>query len=239
MRRFFGAYPNSTQYSILNDYSAALKITYGNSSFLITGDAEINSEMEMIKNKHDLNVDVLRTGHHGSGTSPTTQFLNATSPKYAVISVGKGNKYNHPSRDVLSRLINNGIQVFRTDEHGTIVFTTDGQTYDVNIKQPYQTLPPKEIPTDQPTKLSTINKDNTENTVVQNSSFPTNAVNGKININTASLEELQQIIHIGPERAEELISKRPFSSLDGLTSINGIGAGRLKDIKNEGKAYVQ
>ncbi|QUH26450.1 MBL fold metallo-hydrolase [Serpentinicella alkaliphila] len=231
--------PNSAQYSILNDYSAVLKITYGNSSFLITGDAEINSEMEMIKQKHDLNVDVLRTGHHGSGTSSTSQFLNATSPKYAIVSVGKGNRYNHPSRDVINRLINNGIEIFRTDEFGTIVFSTDGQTYDVNIKKPYQTLPPKDIPTDQPTKLSNINKDNIEKAEVENTSSPNNASNGKININTASLKELQQIIHIGPERAEELISKRPFSSLDGLTSINGIGAGRLKDIKNEGKAYVQ
>lgn len=77
-------------------------------------------------------VDVLKIGHHGSKSSTTSAFLKTVSPKYAVISVGKGNEYGHPAVQILDRLAQAGVKVFRTDESGTIVATTDGETIKID-----------------------------------------------------------------------------------------------------------
>ncbi|MCY9513330.1 ComEC/Rec2 family competence protein [Paenibacillus apiarius] len=114
----------------LNAWSAVLHLTYGNTSFLFTGDAEKKSEGDMVKSGADLRADVYKVGHHGSDTSSSTSFLKAISPKYAVISVGKDNKYSHPKDVVLERLKNAKVKVFRTDIQGTITATSDGE----NIK---------------------------------------------------------------------------------------------------------
>jgi competence protein ComEC len=90
--------PNSSQYESLNNYSAVIKLTYGKTSFLFTGDAEDISENEMLTANYDLKADVLKVGHHGSSSSSTRPFLKAVSPKYAVISVGKDNDYGHSSK---------------------------------------------------------------------------------------------------------------------------------------------
>lgn len=105
--------PNSDNYEGLNDYSVVIKLTHGINSFLFTGDAETVSENEMLGKGHDLKADVLKVGHHGSDTSTTTQFLKAVSPTYAVISVGTGNSYGHPSPSVLNRLSATQIDIYR------------------------------------------------------------------------------------------------------------------------------
>ena len=120
--------PNNDQYEDLNNYSAVLKITFGKVSFLLTGDAEDVSETEMLKSGQDLQATVLKVGHHGSTSSTTSGFLKAVSPKYSVISVGVDNDYGHPAQGTLSRLANAGVQVYRTDQDGTIVATSDGDT---------------------------------------------------------------------------------------------------------------
>lgn len=118
--------PNSSQYDELNNYSIVLKVEFGNNSFLFTGDAEDVSEKEMLSKGFDLKADVLKVGHHGSSSSTTREFLNAVNPKYAVISVGKGNKYGHPNDETIQKLHAKGIEIYRTDESGTIVATSDG-----------------------------------------------------------------------------------------------------------------
>lgn len=123
--------PNSSQYESLNNYSAVIKLTYGKTSFLFTGDAEDISENEMLTANYDLKADVLKVGHHGSSSSSTRPFLKAVSPKYAVISVGKDNDYGHPHKETINRLFESGISVFRTDESGTIIFTTDGDKIEI------------------------------------------------------------------------------------------------------------
>lgn len=126
--------PNSTHYEDLNNYSAVIKITYGKTSFLLTGDAETQSEQEMLKAGYDLKADVLKIGHHGSAYSTSLAFLKAVSPKYAVISVGKNNDYGHPAQVTINRLKYYRIPMYRTDECGTIVATSDGKTITFNVR---------------------------------------------------------------------------------------------------------
>jgi competence protein ComEC len=126
--------PNASSYEEMNNYSVGIHLTYLDNSFLLTGDAEKLSEREMIKNRIDLSADVLKLSHHGSSTSSSEEFLDAVNPSYAVISVGRANEYGHPDADVLQRLSDRNIKVFRTDEQGTIVFTTDGKNISVNTK---------------------------------------------------------------------------------------------------------
>ena len=129
--------PRSTRYENLNDHSAVTRIEYGDHVFLLTGDAEAQSEREMLVSSEICpKADVLKVGHHGSGTATSAEFLRAVRPKYAVISVGAGNPYGHPAKDTLARLRKEAVQVYRTDLHGTIVFTSDGQTISVTTEKP-------------------------------------------------------------------------------------------------------
>ena len=113
-----------TDDSDLNNTSIVLKLTYGNTSILFMGDAE--KEVETIIEKKDISADVLKVGHHGSNTSSSKTFLEKVNPSYAIISVGTGNSYGHPSNTTIQNLENQNIQIYRTDENGTIIMTSDG-----------------------------------------------------------------------------------------------------------------
>lgn len=162
--------PNSENYANLNDYSAVLRVKYGNTAFLFTGDAEATSEAEMINSGHALKSDVLKVGHHGSNSSTTTTFLKAVSPKYAVISAGKGNSYGHPHQETLARLNDSGIEIYRTDESGTIIAESDGTVITFNkgasqIKERAPTITaPTPTPVLAPTAPSTGNYIGNKNT---------------------------------------------------------------------------
>jgi len=119
--------PNKSTYEDLNNYSAVIKIKYKEVAFLLTGDAEELSEKEILAGKADVRANVLKVGHHGSHSSTSPAFLKAVNPLYAVISAGAGNDYHHPHGETLKRLKQAGVKVLRTDEKGTIVFTTDGK----------------------------------------------------------------------------------------------------------------
>lgn len=125
--------PNSEKYESTNNYSIVIKLTYGKNKFLFTGDAETLSEEEILANGVDISADLLKIGHHGSYTSTSTKFLEAVNPKYAVICVGKDNKYNHPVKSVMERLKKNNIDVYRTDELGSIIATSDGEKITFNV----------------------------------------------------------------------------------------------------------
>jgi beta-lactamase superfamily II metal-dependent hydrolase len=120
--------PHTAGYQDLNDYSAVLRLSFGQTTFLFAGDAEAISEREMLQAGDLLKADVLKVGHHGSDSSTTSAFLKAVTAKYAVISVGKGNIYGLPTRETLSRLNLAGVQVLRTDTLGAIVVHSDGKT---------------------------------------------------------------------------------------------------------------
>lgn len=110
-----------------NDMSIVVRIDYGDTSLIVTGDAESASEYMMIDSGLPLRADVLRVAHHGSTYSTTEQFLEAVSPRYAVISCGKGNGYYHPHGRVLNLLEKYDVWVFRTDLQGTVRMVSDGK----------------------------------------------------------------------------------------------------------------
>lgn len=118
--------PNKDFYDNLNNYSPVIKIQYGNTSFLFTGDAEKEVEKEILNNNEDISADVLKVGHHGSSTSTSKDFLKKVNPSIAVISVGKGNIYNHPDAITTKLLDASNIKTYRTDKDGTIVICSDG-----------------------------------------------------------------------------------------------------------------
>ncbi|AZV59035.1 MBL fold metallo-hydrolase [Clostridium sp. AWRP] len=118
----------------LNTYSIVMKVTFGSNKFMFTGDAQASNEEDMINKGYDLSADVLKVGHHGSHTSTSENFLNKVNPKYAVISCGKNNDYGHPHKETMERLQSKNISVYRTDESGTIVCTSDGNNITFSCK---------------------------------------------------------------------------------------------------------
>ena len=127
--------PGGGEYDGLNDYSAVTRLTFFEKKFLFTGDAEKDSEKEMVESGRDLKCDVLKCGHHGSSTSTTAAFLKAANPAYAVISCGAGNDYGHPHKEVLARLEKAGVAVYRTDLQGTILARCDGKRITIEANQ--------------------------------------------------------------------------------------------------------
>lgn len=118
--------PLGDAYSTYNNYSVVIKVVCGDVSFLLTGDAEKESEKEMLSSGEDLSADVLKCGHHGSSTSTTDAFLSAVHPAFAVISCGENNEYGHPHKETVAKLKDRDIAYYRTDLLGTIIATTDG-----------------------------------------------------------------------------------------------------------------
>ena len=120
--------PNGDGYGDdLNNWSVGIRLTQGERSFVMAGDAEAKAEADICANGLELSADVLKLGHHGSSTSTTEEFLKAVNPSYAVISCGKDNDYGHPHRETMELMKAYGITVYRTDEMGTVTVTTDGE----------------------------------------------------------------------------------------------------------------
>ena len=117
-------------YAETNDTSIVVLADYSETRFLFTGDMETPAENDMLDywgDRINWNVDVLKAGHHGSDTSSGYRFVYEADPEYAIVSVGTGNTYGHPSESILSRYGDAGIPLFRTDELGHVIVTTDGQ----------------------------------------------------------------------------------------------------------------
>ena len=114
--------------SNMNDLSLIIKITYGSTSFLFTGDAEWDEEHDLLEAGIDISANVLKVAHHGSDSSTSYVFLREVAPTYAVISVSKESQYGHPHSETLNRLEDAGVIVYRTDIQGTIECISDGET---------------------------------------------------------------------------------------------------------------
>ncbi|MEX1028135.1 MAG: MBL fold metallo-hydrolase [Candidatus Paceibacterota bacterium] len=191
-----------------------VRIAFGYVAFVFTGDIEHDIETKILERGHEVGAQILQLGHHGSRTSSSLAFLRAVDPEIAIYSAEKDSRYGHPHDEVVERVANLGIKLYGTPKHGTIRVFTNGATYKVMTERNRPARGPPTEPTED------------------------GCPEGKVDINTASVEELMQIIHIGRGRAAQLIRLRPFRSVDGLRRINGIGAGRLRDIKSQGLACV-
>ena len=139
-----------------------------------------------------------------------------------VVSAGRNNQYGHPQADALRLYADQGSRVYRTDQHGTIVFEVDNSgRYTVDVERGEGAQPP-------PPRLTARS--------------PVPQQTACIDLNTATLDDLQEIIHIGPVRARSILQLRavtPFRSVQSITRVSGIAAGRLRDILAEGRACVR
>ena len=118
-----------------NNSSIILRIVYGDTSFLFTGDAEREEEQAVLDSGRTLKSTVLKVGHHGGSSSTTYPFLREVMPEYAVISVGKDNSYGHPTEDTLSRLRDADVKVFRTDLQGDVICKSDGKSVTFTVEK--------------------------------------------------------------------------------------------------------
>ena len=111
-----------------NDDSLVLRVSFRRRGVLLTGDLEAALETTLLDERRELGADLLKIGHHGSRTSTTWPFLRAVGPKFGVISVGAANPWGHPDAEVLGRLREAGVEVYRTDRDGAVRFSTDGKS---------------------------------------------------------------------------------------------------------------
>ena len=139
-------------YAETNDTSIVCRVELGDTSFLFTGDMETEAENDMLDywgDAFDWDVDVLKVGHHGSNTSSGYRFLYETNPAYGVISCGRDNSYGHPHDEPMERLNQAGVTLFRTDEMGTVIASTDGTevtfTWENQHAQPDNAEPASEV----------------------------------------------------------------------------------------------
>lgn len=145
-------HPSSRLPAAINDCSIIAKLTYGNESFLFTGDAEEDAELEAIGRGYNMKSTILKVAHHGSRTSTDQYFLSRVSPEEAVIFVGENNSYGHPTPQVLRRLKRGGIKTYRTDQDGTILYLSNGREHRVEL--PGKAVYPEyDIPTENQGKV--------------------------------------------------------------------------------------
>lgn len=143
-------FSDGSAYNTTNNQSIIARIEHGENSFLFMGDAEAAPEYDLTEGQWPIESDVLKVGHHGSDNASGQDFLRRVSPEYAVISVGAGNTYGHPAEAVVTRLQDAGAEVYRTDHHGHIVFSSDGKSLTVTTGKDHQDQQPEKGPEQSP-----------------------------------------------------------------------------------------
>jgi beta-lactamase superfamily II metal-dependent hydrolase len=131
--------PDSTS-DDLNNNSIVLSFSYGTVGFLFAGDAEREAEASMLLSSPVPDIEILKVGHHGSRTASSAEFLSALTPEVAIYMAKTGNSYGHPHQEALDALLNVGAQIYGTDTCGTIVITTNGETYQIETEKPYDSI---------------------------------------------------------------------------------------------------
>ena len=197
----------------LNDASVALKAEYNKVSFMLTGDAEMTAEKNMVNSNYNLKSTIYKAGHHGSNSSSTPAFLNKVKPEATILSYGEGNSYGHPHKEVIERLQSMGSKIYSTANSGDITVTTNGVSYSISAK-PW--TPPTVTPKPDPK--------------------PDPGITYPININKADFEQLQHITGVGPVIAERIIEyrkKSPFTSKSQIKNVKGIGEATYQKMINE------
>lgn len=125
------AYGTGSDDATINNYSVGVRVQYGQTRFVLTGDAENAAESAMLAAYGDLSCDVLKAGHHGAKNATGDDWLSRLQPRHAVISCGRHNRFGHPAPSTLARLDAHGVGVYRTDRQGAVTFISDGKTVQV------------------------------------------------------------------------------------------------------------
>lgn len=200
-----------------NSNSIVFRLSYKNQAVLFTGDAEEETETRLLVDSKKLRADLLKVAHHGSKHASGRAFLDAVKPKYAVVSCSETNRYGHPAPETLLALNRVQAQAMVTAQVGSIVASTDGETWQFTTQRkpsPSATINPLK-------KAQQTSSTNTPNTI-QNAS-----AQGKVNVNTASLNELKTLPRIGPALSKRIIEARKdskFTQASDLRRVRGIGA---------------
>lgn len=206
-----------------NANSVVIVLEYKGMRFLFTGDAEEETEDRLLQGERErLPATVLKVAHHGSKYATSDEFLSAVGPRLAVVSCGKGNRYGHPAPETMARLRSRGVQVLATHTDGHVVMATDGERLEI------YTVPrhggafggAKRWPPTDPV----------EREIALTGEKPL-----QINVNSATVEELDKLPGIGKATATRIVewrtSRGPFTSLEELTRVKGIGAKALEKLR--------
>lgn len=215
-----GPTPLTGTRSDLNSNSVVLRLTYGGLCVLFTGDAEEPTEDALLERGLG-RCDVLKVAHHGGEHSTQAAFLAAVQPQVALLSAGVGNDYGHPRAETLDRLRAAGTQVLRTDTQGTLTLTTDGRTATVTPERgsPVTVRARGSSSTGGPTGVAAHEP----------------AASGRVNLNTATAEQLAALPGLGEKLAAAIVAHRkthgPFGSVDELDHVSGIGPATLDKLR--------
>jgi beta-lactamase superfamily II metal-dependent hydrolase len=202
-----------------NDNSMGLRVQYGNFSVLLTGDSQAKERAYWEDNCPELIRDctVLKLAHHGSRNGTDARWLRIVRPRLAVASLGATNDYGHPHAQTLALLERRGIPLLRTDIDGTVTIVSDGKTWEVVGRQPQVRGPPG--------RGERAGRETPKN------ERGTKAPTRLIDVNKASLEELESLPGVGQVIARRIIEGRPYGSVDDLRRVKGIGEKRLAEMQ--------
>jgi competence protein ComEC len=201
-----------------NDNSIGIRLDFGNFSALITGDSQDQSRAYWLRTCPALVKDVtlLKLAHHGSRNGTDARWLDSTRPEIAAASLGAGNEYGHPHPEVLSLLDRRNVPLLRTDLAGTLKFVSDGATWDVATSRKGRA----EVAARAPSRPPAGDRD--EGVVTASM---------RVNINTATQEELETLPGVGPTTARRIIAGRPYRTADELLGVRGIGETKLAGLR--------
>jgi beta-lactamase superfamily II metal-dependent hydrolase len=202
-----------------NNNSIGLRVRYGTVSVLLPGDAEAAERRWWEQHAPDLcaRCDILKLAHHGSRNGTDARWLSLVRPKLAVASLGRDNEFGHPHPETLALLARAGVPLLRTDQNGSIKIETDGRAWRVVGHPTRSRAPPADV-AEAPARPSHSE---------HHKPHPV----GRVDVNTATEDELRTVPGIGPVIARRIIEGRPYSSVDDLGTLEGIGKTRLAEIR--------
>jgi beta-lactamase superfamily II metal-dependent hydrolase len=203
-----------------NNNSIGIRLQFGGFSMLLPGDAETSERLYWERRDTDLCADatVLKLAHHGSRNGTDARWLDLVRPQLAVASMGKGNEFGHPHPQTLEALARAKIPLLRTDQDGTIVIESDGRRWWV--------VAPRHVPT--APLIDEGEPDDAPKPKAADAALPRPK---SIDLNRATEEELRTIPGIGPVLARRIIAGRPYTWVDNLSRVSGIGKKRLSQIR--------
>ena len=213
-----------------NDNSIGMVVSYGTFSVLLTGDSEEPEREWWLKKCPDAfrDIPVIKLAHHGSRNGTNAQWLDLVKPELAVASLGSGNDYGHPHRETVELLKKYKIPFLRTDQRGTITIQSDGRDWDLVGGSEMASRDGNDAPS---STRNTRKPASSRDDFAHNGSSGSSA--GRVNLNTASASEIAKLPGIGSSTARDIIAGRPYRSVDELLEIDGLGQGRVDQIRSQ------